>query len=293
MTSTTQDDRRRPAGHGTGTSTSTSTTVHVNGLRLHVVERGTRGPALVFLHYWGGSARTWAQVVDALPADQRCVLPDLRGWGASEAPPGDDAYALADLGADIAALVGRLGLRRHVLVGHSMGGKVAQLLAARRPPGLAGLVLVAPAPPGPLALPPAAIEAMRTAYATRDGVEAAIDHMLTARTLAPAVRAQVIEDSLRGAPGAKSAWPTRTSREDIRAALDDIAVPVMVIAGTEDRVDSLATLRTGLLPYLRDADLRVLEGVGHLSPLEAPDAVAGCIAAFVARLDAGTGALSG
>jgi 3-oxoadipate enol-lactonase len=46
-----------------------------------------------------------------------------------------------------------LNLKRYVLVGHSMGGKIAQLMASRRPTGLAGLVLVAPSPPSPMALP--------------------------------------------------------------------------------------------------------------------------------------------
>ena len=52
--------------------------------KLHVREKGTRGPALVFLHYYGGSSRTWTPIIDALPADTHTVAVDLRGWGQSE-----------------------------------------------------------------------------------------------------------------------------------------------------------------------------------------------------------------
>lgn len=257
--------------------------IELNKLSFHVVDQGAGAPALLFLHYWGGSARTWAPVMAALPATYHCVAPDLRGWGDSAAPA-DDAYALNDMAADIEALIDALGLQNTVLVGHSMGGKVAQLLASRRPAGLAGVVLVAPAPPVPLAMPPEALAAMASAYASHASVSDAIDHMLTATPLTPALREQVIEDSLRGAPGAKQAWPARTAREDISAQVTAIDVPVLVISGELDRVDRVDTLRAELLPRVPTARLQVLPGIGHLSPLEAPDQVAACIHAFVAAL---------
>jgi pimeloyl-ACP methyl ester carboxylesterase len=207
----------------------------------------------------------------------------LRGWGDSGAPAGD-AYALADMAGDIAALIEAMALRDYVLIGHSMGGKVAQLLASRRPAGLTGLVLVAPAPPVPLAMPPEALAAMQSAYVSRDSVNGAIDHMLTATPLPPALREQVIEDSLRGAAAAKLAWPASTAREDISTQVAAIDVPVLVIGGELDRVDCIATLRAEVLGRLPSATLHVLPGIGHLSPLEAPVEVALCIHNFVAQL---------
>jgi pimeloyl-ACP methyl ester carboxylesterase len=258
--------------------------IQVNAISLHVVDQGSGAPTLLFLHYWGGSSRTWEPVMAALPAAYRCVAPDLRGWGDSAAPA-DDAYALADMAADIEASIAVLGLRDYVLVGHSMGGKVAQLMASRRPSGLAGLVLVAPAPPVPLDVPPEALAAMQSAYVSRASVGAAIDHMLTATPLPPALREQVIEDSLRGAAGAKLAWPTGAAREDISALVAAIDVPVLVIGGEHDRVDRIVTLQAELLSRLPRAALRVLSGIGHLSPLEAPEQVAQCIVTFLAQLE--------
>src|SRR5471032_117273 len=162
----------------------------VNNIQIEVQDRGTGAPALVLLHYWGGSSRTWDGVIAALPAGYRTVAPDLRGWGDSDAPA--DGYALADFADDAQQMIAALGLRDYVLVGHSMGGKIAQLLAARRPAGLSGLVLVAPSPPVPLALPPEARAAMAGAYLSRESVGMSIDHMLTAKPLTNSLREQVV-----------------------------------------------------------------------------------------------------
>jgi pimeloyl-ACP methyl ester carboxylesterase len=257
--------------------------ITVNNIRLHVSQQDGNGPALVFLHYWGGSSRTWRAVIDALPAGYRSLAPDLRGWGDSDAPA-NNAYALTDFAADVEHLVAALDLKQYVLVGHSMGGKIAQLLASRRPQGLQGLVLVATAPPTPLALPPEARAAMESAYNSPESVGMSIDHMLTAKPLSAAQRDQVITDSLRGAPQARVAWPSYTSRKDISEDVTKIAVPTIVIAGELDKVDPVAVLQAEVLSRIPQATLRVLPGTGHLSPLESAPEMAGLIADFVASL---------
>jgi pimeloyl-ACP methyl ester carboxylesterase len=187
---------------------------------------------------------------------------------------------LADLAADAEGVISELNLQRYVLIGHSMGGKVAQLMASSEPVELAGLILVAPSPPSPMVMPARAREIMAGAYASRETVEAAIDTMLTAKPLSVEDREQVIEDSLRGAPQAKVAWPKFTSIEDIAAQVGDITVPTLVIAGELDRVDPPIRLRAELLTRIPQAVMHVLPGTGHLSMLESPDAVAGLIADF-------------
>ncbi|MFJ1706243.1 alpha/beta fold hydrolase [Kitasatospora sp. NPDC088346] len=95
----------------------------------------------------GPRAVHWDGVVGRLPADRRTVRFDQRGRGTSRALPG--RYDLGQLADDLRCVVEALDPGPFVLVGHSMGGKVGQLLAARRPTGLAGVLLVAPAPPEP------------------------------------------------------------------------------------------------------------------------------------------------
>ncbi len=256
--------------------------IAANGIRIHVEEQGEGAPPLVFLHYWGGSVRTWHHVLDALSASHRTIAMDHRGWGHSEAPP--TGYGLADLAADAEGVIEALNLRHYVLVGHSMGGKVAQLLASRRPKELAGLVLVAPSPPSPLVMPSEARRMMVDAYSTRESIGATIDQVLTGKTLSPEDREQVIEDSLRGAPQAKAAWPLSTSLEDISRDVTAIDARTIVIAGEFDRVDSVETLKVNLLPHIPHAELHVLPGTGHLSPLESPQELARIINNFADTL---------
>jgi short-subunit dehydrogenase/pimeloyl-ACP methyl ester carboxylesterase len=252
--------------------------IAANGIRIHVKEQGSGDLPLVFLHYWGGSSRTWDSVIAALPQPFRTIATDLRGWGESDAPV--TGYGLGDIADDAQGVIETLNLPRYVLVGHSMGGKVAQLLASRRPKGLVGLVLVAPSPPQPLAMPPEIRDIMANAYSTRETVIMALEQMMTAKALSPKDLEQVIEDSLRGAPQAKAAWPRSTSLEDITGEVAAINVPTIVIAGALDRVDSVDLLKAELLSRLPQAELHVLPGTGHLSPLESPREIAQLISDF-------------
>ena len=249
-----------------------------NGVTIHAEEKGEGEPSLVFLHYYGGSSRTWRHVTGPLSREFRTVAIDHRGWGVSDAPAA--GYGLKDLAADAEGVILALNLKRYVLIGHSMGGKVAQLMASRRPPGLAGLVLVAPSPPSPMAIPPEVRDEMAGAYASRQSVEATIDNVLTAKALTAEDREQVISDSLRGAPAAKIAWPKVTSQEDITAEVGKIDVPTIVLAGELDKVDTVDTLKRELLPRIPQARLDVVPDTGHLSMLEAPEDVARLIGEF-------------
>jgi uncharacterized protein (TIGR02246 family) len=256
--------------------------IQTKGPKIHVREQGTGDLALVFLHYWGGSSRTWEAVVNELSSQYRTIATDHRGWGDSDAP--EHGYSIADLADDAAEVIEALNLKRYVLVGHSMGGKVAQLLASRRPQGLAGVVLVAPSPPSPMALADEQRAAMAASYESRESVSWVLDNVLTANPLSPAYREQVIADSLRGAPQARAAWPNAAMLEDITREVHAIDVPVMVIAGERDQVDRVETLQRELLPRIAGARLHVLPGVGHLSPLEAPATVAKLIRKFAGQL---------
>lgn len=254
--------------------------IHRDGLKLHVEERGEGGPALVFLHYWGGTGRTWRGVVDRLAGRFRCLTVDLRGWGQSDRTAQD--YSLFTQADDVAHIIAALGLESYVLVGHSMGGKIAQIVAGHPPPGLKGIVLVAPAPPSPRRVPQAQQRQMLDSYQNPEGVEGALQ-ILTRRRLSDAQREQVTVDTVGGAPGAKDAWVNDGMPLDITAQAGEISVPVCVIVGSADQVEPESLLRQEFRAWVPQARFEVLEGVGHLSPLEAPDSVAEAIWDFLSR----------
>jgi 3-oxoadipate enol-lactonase len=252
-----------------------------NGIHINVEDRGHGDPSLVFLHYWGGSSRTWSEVIEQL-STHRSIALDHRGWGGSDAPI--DGYSIADMANDAQGVIAALELERYVLVGHSMGGKTAQLLASRRPAGLAGLILVAPSPPTPTVLAKEDREALLHAYDSRESVTYVRDHILTALPLTATQKERVIEDSLHGAAAARRAWPTQSMLEDIRAESRRINVPTLVLSGERDQVDPTDRLRYELLPRIPGAQLQVLPRTGHLPMLEAPEVVARAIRQFVSRL---------
>jgi pimeloyl-ACP methyl ester carboxylesterase len=154
-----------------------------------------------------------------------------------------------------------------------MGGKVAQIAASRRPKGLAALALIAPAPPRP-AVDAQAAEALTHAFDNRATVSDALDHLLTERPLPPDLREQMIGDGLAGNREAQLAWPLGGITMDITAATRAIEVPVRVLAGRQDRVDPPENLEANLLPFIPGARMTVVEGTGHLSPLEVPEQIA-------------------
>ncbi|MEC3952669.1 alpha/beta hydrolase [Nocardia sp. CDC153] len=250
-------------------------------LPIHLHEGDTDAPMLVFLHYWGGSHRTFTPLIDQLRYSGRMVTYDHRGWGESRHLPGP--YDIAQLAADAQALLTELAPERFVLVGHSMGGKVAQLLAARRLPGLAGVVLIGPAP----ARPAVTAEAQRQlvhAYDSADTVAGAIDQVLTARPLSNDLREQVIRDSLAGSTATHEAWALDSIARDISGVVARIEVPVLVLAGEHDRVEPPELLAEHLLPYIPTASMRVIPDTGHLSPLENPRALAEHLRAAIPEL---------
>ncbi|MGG2464101.1 alpha/beta fold hydrolase [Streptomyces sp. RGM 3693] len=97
-----------------------------NGRIYGQVREGAR-PALVFLHYWGGSHRTWQRVIENLDPAQGYVAYDHRGWGESADVPGP--YGIEQLADDAERVMNGLNYDEYLVVGHSMGGKVAQVLA--------------------------------------------------------------------------------------------------------------------------------------------------------------------
>ncbi|MFJ8927425.1 alpha/beta fold hydrolase [Streptomyces sp. NPDC102364] len=240
--------------------------------------RAGTGPTLVFLHYWGGSARTWDLVVDRL-AGRDVLTVDFRGWSRSSALPGP--YTLGQLADDTLAVLADAGITDYVLVGHSMGGKVAQLVAATRPAGLRGIVLVGsgPAKPAPQ-ITPEYQEALSHAYDSAESVAGACDHVLTATELPAPVKAQIVTDSRTATDAARTEWPLLGIAQNITEHTRMVGVPALVVAGEHDQVEPVDVLRDNLVPYLSQADFVVLPHTGHLIPLEAPAGLVAAITAF-------------
>jgi pimeloyl-ACP methyl ester carboxylesterase len=253
-------------------TTYMTVSVPVAGGSLSARHRRGREPALVFLHYWCGSARTWDHVITCL-VGRDAIAYDQRGWGAAASLSGP--YSLQQMAADVDTVAARLGLERVVLIGHSMGGKVAQIVAGRRPAYLSGLVLVAPAPPRPPAHVTSAYQQeLAHAYDTAESAAFSLDNVLAHKPLSDDLRRQVLHDSLDSAPVARTVWPLEGVAADVSESAKAIAVATLVLAGQYDLVEPPAVQEDLLLPAIRGARMVTLPDAGHLLPLESPADVA-------------------
>jgi 3-oxoadipate enol-lactonase len=254
-------------------------------LSFNVLESGSGEPALLFLHYWGGSARTWNAVISELSTNFWCIAYDQRGWGRSDAP--EQGYSIRELALDARHIVEALRPGRYVLVGHSMGGKVAQFLASQRPPGLVGLVLVAPAPPTPQNIPEPAKQAQLHAYDNRENALQALA-FLTAFPPSDTLRDQILADNFAASSSqAKLTWPTSSAYEDISEVVGEIAVPTLILAGDQDRQDPLEQHQREVLPRIPGANIKVIRDSGHLMPIDQPHQLAEAIRAFASSVSGG------
>ncbi|UCE84728.1 MAG: alpha/beta hydrolase [Deltaproteobacteria bacterium] len=112
-----------------------------DGLALHLLEWSAQGVPMLFLHGFGNEAHIWDDLIPALAPYYRCLALDMRGHGRSDWDP-ERRYDHASMARDVEAVLAHLAIPRCVLVGHSMGGRVAMRFAGRLPERLAGLIIV-------------------------------------------------------------------------------------------------------------------------------------------------------
>lgn len=118
--------------------------VQVNDILVHVAEAG-RGPDLLLLHGWPQHWWEWRHLIPPLAKHYHVLAPDLRGWGWSDAPPGD--YAKKTFAADILALLDSENIDRTRLIGHDWGGYTSFLLALEHPERIERMVCLDIPPP--------------------------------------------------------------------------------------------------------------------------------------------------
>lgn len=248
-------------------------TVTLGDITIGYDDKGS-GPPLVLIHGHPFDRSMWTPQVEAFAArGWRVIAPDLRGYGQSTVVPG--TTTLSDFARDIAALLDHLGVDGFVLSGLSMGGQIAmecyRLFGGR----IQGLVLAdtfaaAETDEG---------KAWRNALADRllrEGMAPYADEvlpkMMAPHNVAaqPAVAAHVLR-MMRGAPaaGAAAALRGRAERPDYVPMLPKVAVPALVVVGSDDEYTPVADAQV-LRDGIPGSTLVVIEGAGHLPNLERP-----------------------
>ena len=243
------------------------------------------GPALVLLHAGVADRRMWAeQLAPLTDAGFRVVAMDLPGFG--EAPVAQEQDAPW---ADVLETMDALAIDRAALVGVSLGADVALRVALVAPERLTALVLLSARAPGfdPSEELRAAWEAETAAW-DRGDVDGAVGAVVEAWTL-PGASAELRE---RVAAMQRRAYELQADETGVEEAPDPLeedpdalgrlSVPALVTAGEHDKPDfrTSADMLAGALPQARHA---VIEGAGHLAPLETPEAFRELVLDFLRR----------
>ena len=196
---------------------------------------------------------------------------DLPGFG-DAAEMGRAGQTVEDGVQALAEMLRESGDAPYRVAAHSMGGKVALLLAARNPGLVSELFLLAPSPPTPEPMAPKARATLRAAYGTPAALRAQYQD-ITRQPIPEQDFEQLILDGLRANRDAWNAWTDVGSREDISRELDGLRLPITVLYSEDDPAISPATIRSEVLARLPGARALPLRGCGHLIPLEQPEAV--------------------
>ncbi|PZV20711.1 MAG: hypothetical protein DCF21_04170 [Leptolyngbya sp.] len=238
--------------------------------RCPFIDQGNGSPTLVFLHYFSGAAASWQWVIDALP-EFRCVALDLPGFGHQMPLPNPSLAAYSTF---VREAIVALEIEQFILIGHSMGGKIALQVAIdaidRVPQQV---VLMAPSPPTQEPMPENERQRMLHDHTNPDNAATTVDGA-TQRSLTSAQRAIAIQTHRQAADSAWRWWLLEGMNHSIADRLDRLTSPVTVVASEDDPVIAFGTIQQEVLDLIPQAQLVKLFGLGHLLPLEDPDVVA-------------------
>jgi pimeloyl-ACP methyl ester carboxylesterase len=281
----------------------------VDGFSLAYARHGA-GTPVVLLHGWPGSRRDYSGLIARLEREAHLVVPDLRGFGGSDRHADRPAagYGAPDQAASVRELIVELGLDRPIFVGYDIGSRVAQAIAREAPEEVRGLVLSPPLPgigdrilspdavrefwyqtfhqlplAGELVGPePAAVRAYLRHFWSHWSAQGwelpteELDRLVEVYAMPGAFAASIAWYRAGGGAVAQSLDETPPAPED------RIVPPTRVLWGREDPLFPLEWAdRIG--EFFADATLEPLAGVGHFTPIEAPDAVAAAVRSMLAR----------
>ena len=117
--------------------------IETNGIRMRIAEAGTAGPLVLFAHGWPESWYSWRHQIPALAAaGYRVVVPEMRGYGQTDAPENIDAYNVVELAADMVGILDAVGVETAIIVGHDWGAPVATHSVLLHPTRFSGLVMM-------------------------------------------------------------------------------------------------------------------------------------------------------
>ncbi len=246
----------------------------VAGRSVYYVQQGRQGLPVIFVHGSGSNHLVWGSQVRALGEVAQAIAADLPGHGRSQ-PPG--CNSVSDYTDIIRGLLDALHFERAVVVGHSLGGAIAQTFGLTYPERTAGLGLVGTG--ARLRVLPAILEGVLSPADFEKAMQLVVDC-----SYAPGLDAEMrrrAEEDFRACP------PQVTHDDfaacdafDIMARVSDIRAPTLIVCGRQDRLTPIKYSEY-LASKIPNARLVLVEGAGHSVMVEQPEAVNQALVEFV------------
>jgi pimeloyl-ACP methyl ester carboxylesterase len=233
------------------------------GVELYYERHGDSGEPLVLVHGFTGDITDWRHQIEDLSRTHRLLIFDNRGHGRSAAPSEATAYGIDTMAADAAGMAAHVGFERYHLLGHSMGGAIAQEVALRWPAALLSLTLEDTSfafrefrprlPEGPPLLPPERLEEVAVRFSKMS------QHVLAA------------------------CWKSLATWEGTEARAGSIDLPALILCGAGD-APMLVDGARRLAELIPGAELHILAGAAHCPQEETPAVFNRLLRAFLERL---------
>ncbi len=250
--------------------------VSINGAIAAYRHRPGLGRTIVFANALGSDQSIWDKVIAALPRGYGILTYDLRGHGQSEGAV-DGVEGLAD---DLSQLIDHLGLTDVLFCGVSVGGMIGQVLAARRHDVVRGAVLCNTAPQ----IGTADRWNTRISIVQEHGLRAAAEQIVGnwfGQEYAGQIDLQKLHRAMLARTNRDAYIATcKAIRDaDLRETASGITVPLLCVGGAEDHSVTAQDVEN-LSQIIPNATFEILDGIGHMPPLEAPEALAALITSF-------------
>lgn len=240
-------------------------------------DRGSGPVHVLFLHGWISARRMWYDVVERLDPERFTMhLLDFRGCGLSDRPM--DGHNLEGYATDARAAIEAIG-EPVIVAGHSMGGKIAQYIAAERLAHVRKLILVAPGTAKGGSGTQRQRERALGAFGSRTKIEA-FQRAAMGIDVSPQTMQRIVDDALTVQHESWYGWYDNGRFADFFDRLQSIEVPALCVGGGKDPLIPPSRLKREVAQPIRGSLLVTLRDAGHNLPVEMPDEIASAVARF-------------
>jgi|HubBroStandDraft_1064217.scaffolds.fasta_scaffold02016_9 pimeloyl-ACP methyl ester carboxylesterase len=250
-----------------------------NGINIHYLRTGGPKPPLVLLHGLTGSGACWSPLARALEGEYDVVMPDARGHGSSSAPL--NGYRYEDHASDVVGLIQGLGLAAPVLLGHSMGGMTAAVVASQIATAIRGVILADPSfltPQRQREVHGSDVVEQHRQLLSLDKGDVLAQARVRHAHRRPEFVELVVEARLRARIGAFDVLTP--PNPEYHQLVSTIHVPILLVIGDNGAVVSLETARElqNLNPRLR---IEQVPDAGHGLPYDQPERFEAVVRSFL------------